>query len=832
VFKILKSVVLIPLIWVVWVFPVVVAVQETEERIRGVVTFAEDGTPVGGAAVIVLGTNDVVTTDGDGRYEIDHLAPGTFEIIVQREHLTTERRAVIVEAGETVTADFALSLAGVHEEVSVTSTNSGSLTPVFDNFNHISVFDTTDIAERAANTIGEILELEPGIAMREFGPGSARPIIRGFDGDRVLVMEDGIRAGDLSSTSGDHGVTIDPNGASRIEIVRGPAALLYGSNAIGGVVNVISREEIRGQELTEGVTGHFGFDAGSANSQLGSSGSINVATGNLLFWGSGSKRRTDDYNTPLGSVDNSQSTLMNGDAGFGYFGDKFFASAGIGIDDGEFGVPFAGDFHGHHGHDDHDDHDEDDHDDHDEDDHDDHAGENELLIDLLTQRTVGKVDFGVHQLENKFIHGLKVSARMINYTHDESEFDGTNRFVATHFKNKSFVVRAEIEQHDTGFLNGRFGVWAMTRKTGAWGEEALAPEVEQAAFAAFGYEELTFGRHSFQFGARAERNKYDVIGGRTIGIHDDHDDHDDDDHDDHDDDDHDDHDDDDHDDDDHDDDDHDEDDHDDDDHDEEGHYEIPDLRNRTFVGLTGSLGYKFELAPSTSLVASLTRSTRAPAFEELYNFGPHVGSLTFEVGNSTFNTEVSTGLDVGLRHRSDRVSSSFNVFSYHIDDFIFLAGDGRVEDGLPVGVFTQGNSRFVGFDGDASIRFGGNITAGFGIGMVNAKLTDTNQNLPRIPPLRGTLRLTVPYGGFRITPELVVMAKQDRVFQDESVTNGHSVFNLRASWVVPTATRSHVLSASVYNMTNTLYRNHTSFIKDLAPSMGRGVKVGYTIRFF
>ena len=292
-----------------------------------------------------------------------------------------------------------------------------------------------------------------------------------------------------------------------------------------------------------------------------------------------------------------------------------------------------------------------------------------------------------------------------------------------------------------------------------------------------------------QFGARVERNKYAVIGERAIGIHEDH-------------------------------------------HDEEGHYAIPDPRDRSFVGLTGSLGYKLELLPSTSLVASLTRSARAPAVEELYNFGPHVGSLSYEVGNSTFNTEVSTGLDVGLRHQNERVVSSFNVFSYHIDDFIFLAGNGQIEDGLPVRFWTQANSRFVGFDGDTSIRLGGNITAGLGIGMVNAKLTATNEDLPRIPPVRGTLRLTVPYRGFRVSPELVLTAKQDRVYQDEAVTDGHSVFNLLASWVVPTATRSHLLTATVYNMTNALYRNHTSFIREFAPSMGRGVKVGYTIRFF
>ena len=135
-----------------------------------------------------------------------------------------------------------MSLSPVHEEITVTANPSGS-GAAFEAFNAVSTLDSFDLVTGSHGTLGEALENQPGIAKRGFGPGSSRPIIRGFDGDRVLMMQDGISTGDLSSQSGDHGVTIDPNGLERVEVVSGPATLLYSSNAVGGLVNAITPHE-------------------------------------------------------------------------------------------------------------------------------------------------------------------------------------------------------------------------------------------------------------------------------------------------------------------------------------------------------------------------------------------------------------------------------------------------------------------------------------------------------------------------------------------------------------------------------------------------------------
>ncbi|MXZ70668.1 MAG: TonB-dependent receptor [Acidobacteria bacterium] len=249
------------------------------------------------------------------------------------------------------------------------------------------------------------------------------------------------------------------------------------------------------------------------------------------------------------------------------------------------------------------------------------------------------------------------------------------------------------------------------------------------------------------------------------------------------------------------------------------------------MGASASIGLHAELGAGNALVANVTRSYRAPAIEELYNFGAHVGTLSFDVGNPDLDPESTVGLDLSLRHRSDRVRADLNFFVYNIDNFIFGNRSGAVIDNLPVFNYLQGDSRFTGFDARGSTRLAGRTWLTLGLGYVDARLTTTNDALPRIPPLRGTVNLDIPYGGFTLSPQVEFAGRQADVFRGETETEGYSVVNLRASYVWPRQYTAHILSFTGYNLTNALYRNHTSFIKDLAPEMGRGVRLNYSVRF-
>src|SRR5688500_13944753 len=227
--------------------------------ISGTITFNDS--VLHGAEVHILQLKRSVQTDDSGNYEFTRLAPGRYTLLVHKEGFADATRSIELTAGARAQADFRLTLASINEQVTVTA--SGTEQSVFDSFQTVNSVGSTRITERAATSLGEVLETETGVAKRSFGPGSSRPVIRGFDGDRVLVLQDGVRSGSVGSQSGDHGETVDPLSAERIEVVKGPGTLLYGSNALGGVVNVIGHHE---DEAHEGARGFFTAVGGTADS--------------------------------------------------------------------------------------------------------------------------------------------------------------------------------------------------------------------------------------------------------------------------------------------------------------------------------------------------------------------------------------------------------------------------------------------------------------------------------------------------------------------------------------------------------------------------------------
>jgi iron complex outermembrane recepter protein len=748
--------------------------------IKGRAVLDATGDPLAGVTVFVVRLGKSVQTGRAGEFEIANVPPGSYQVMALREHLTSTDKTVEVLPGQVATVEFSLALSAVHEEVTVTATAVGETT-VYEAFNSITTLDTVELVSQMTGSLGSLLRDQAGVSERSFGPGSSRPIIRGFDGDRVLIMRDGIRTGDLSSQSGDHGLTIDPAGLERVEVVKGPATLLYGSNAIGGVVNAITpQENLRGMTF-EGVRGHFTTDAGTANEQAGLNGSIQVGQGRWMMWAGGGGRRTGEVRTPLGTVENSQTRLSNGQVGLGFNGGRPFFSIGYHVEDARYGIPFAGELHGHddgHGLGTHDD----------EADHDD-----ELNVDLDARRHELRVVTGMQNLQNRLVESFRISGSYLDWRHQELVIEDGIEEVGTLFNNETFILRAEAFQHRAGRLTGRFGVWGKFRDFAATGLEALAPPTTQRGLAAFTYQEVDLGRHRLQFGGRFEHNRYLPGTREELAAHDD----DDDDH-------------------------HHEND---DDHDEA-------VRRRSFSGASASAGFRTALGGNAAFVANLTRSFRAPALEELYNYGPHVGNLAFEIGNPNLERESSFGVDLSLRHRSHRARAELNAYVYSIDNFVFAAFTGEERDGLRVAHFEQGNSRFAGFDARGNIRLHDRLLLDVGAGFTNAVLTDTNEPLPRIPPFHGRVRVEMPWRGLTAGPEVVWASAQNRVYDEETPTDGYTTVNFNASWVVPTRQAAHILAFRAYNLTNETYRLHTSFIKDLAPEMGRGVRVSYSVRFF
>lgn len=738
--------------------------------IQGTVTLRETGEGVSGAVVLIINTGSVTLTDGQGNFKIEGLAQGTYEVMAQREHLTTNHQTITIDGNQTSVVNFLLELSPIHEEITVTAT-PGKISTIFDAFNATTTLDSFDLVAKAVGTIGEALEDQAGIAKRGFGPGANRPIIRGFDGDRVLTMEDGIRMGDLGSQSGDHGLTTDPNGLARIEIVRGPATLLYGSNAIGGVINAITPHENFKDSLTPGTRGQFNVDGGNANNQLGAFTSMQHTEGNIQFWVGGGSRRTDDYYTPAGKVENSGTQLVTGRAGVGFSEKRLFTSSGFIFEGSRYGVPFAGEFHPpHHDH---------------EEESGDHRKE-KTLIDIASSRGVGRFDIGMRNLENSVVDSFKITLNLVDWEHKEFKVTDTVETIGTKFSNRTYVVRADFDQNQNEKLSGKFGAWGQLRNYDVIGEEALSPATQQISLAAFAYEEVTFGKHRVQLGGRLERNSYSPAQ-REGNDHD---------------------------------------------HDEKDTLVPAPVRDRTFTGGSASIGFRTTLTAKDAFVLNFTSSHRAPSLEELYNFGAHVGNMVFEIGNPTLKPETSLGLDMSIRHQSDRFRGSFNAYLYEIGQFVFMDVQEVVRDNLNIAKIKQGNSRFTGLDAEGSIKIGSGVWARVNMGVVDAKLLSTDESLPRIPPLQGSVSLNFPYRGLSITPKLRFASRQTKVSKNETETDGYTIVDVKGSYVWPRKNLVHAINVSGFNLTNKLYRNHSSFIKDLAPEIGRGVKMSYTLRFY
>jgi iron complex outermembrane receptor protein len=438
---------------------------QQSSNVSGTLTNSLSHDAVANATVTLEELGRSTKTGIDGTFTIPEVPAGRYHLLVRADGFAPKRSEIAVAAAQLavdVTIDPELHYS---EVVSVSPDGRNQ----FESFQPTTVLAGQELDKARQGTLGDTLQNEPGIATRSFGPGPARPVIRGLDGDRVLVLTDGQRMGDLSSQSGDHGVNVNPASASRIEVVRGPATLLYGANAIGGLVNVITNEVPMAP-----VTGSHGavtFDVGSAAKEGGGAGEVTVGNGSLALHMSGSGRRSGDYSTLEGDVPNSFNRGGAAEVGLSWTGQNGYVGGSAAYDKTHYGIPLV------------------------------EAGQTNLNPRRQTFNLRG---------ERRNIGGafdsVRFSVGVRKYRHDE--LDGEE--IATSFKNDSAEFEVLAAHKPAGRLKGSIGAWMLNRNFDVSGEEVLSPAVDQKAFAAFVYEELNASPHvTVQFGGRVERASFD-----------------------------------------------------------------------------------------------------------------------------------------------------------------------------------------------------------------------------------------------------------------------------------------------------------------------------------
>lgn len=715
--------------------------------LRGRVTIRDNGAPVINASVLIIQLDRSTMTDSDGKYEFRDLPPGTYDVISHMHALVDEVQTVKIASGQSVVVNFELSFAPLRQDITVTAI--GHTQTAFDSFQAVTSLNSFELVGKNAFALGEVVKDQPGVSVRSFGPGSARPVLRGFGGDRVLILADGLPTGTLSAQSGEHAEPLDAAYLDRLEIVKGPATLLYGSNAIGGVVNAVTEHHLIHQHPHEGFRGQIIAEGSSNNNRVSGGAGGEYGYKDWIVWGHGSRQIARDYHSPEGRIENSGTRMTSANLGFGWFGSQALFSLGYYFNKGRFGIPFAEVFHHHE----------------EEEKEGEHEGEAEPSFQVDETFTWQNVRLNAGLINPvKFMEKVKVAANISRWRHEELE----DEIPATTFDNRLLNLRVTFDQQKTRLSDGSFGFHFWNRDYRSQGEESLSPPVIANGFAAFALEELRFPRVQLQFGGRMEQVGYDPEG----------------------------------------------------------------LPRSSYTGFSGAAGILFSLWKDGNFVANYTHSCRVPAVEELYNYGPHVGNLAFEIGDSNLKREISDGLDLSVRHRGSVVHAQANFFYYHIRDFVYLAFTGEIRDGLRVASYSQADARFIGGEGELDLAVHSHIWLHFGLDTVNAELIQSSLPLPRIPPLRGRIGIEARYKGFILNPQIVMASDQNRIYPTETRTSGYTVVNLDASYILAKSHLAHVFALSIFNIGNRLYYNHLSFIKDFAPEMGRGVRFSYSLRFF
>jgi len=438
------------------------AAAQTGSTLSGKVT-RDNGEAMAGATVVLEELKRDVRTGADGTYRFDNVPRGNYHVSVRAEGYSTRRTEVAVTP-QGGTLDLVVEFDLHFAEVVSVSPNPRAQ---FESYQPTSVLAGQELQKQLEGTIGATLQAEPGIAMRALGPGPARPVIRGLDGDRVAVLQDGQRVGDLSSQSADHGVPVSPLSAQRIEVVRGPATLLYGASAIGGLINIIT-DQIPTAPITR-ASGDFTVDLATNSRQAGGAGDVHVGNGRFALNLGGGGRRSGNFETPEGEIDNSQSRSGFTHVGGSWTGDRRYFGASDAFDDSKYGVPIV----------------------------------EEGAISLTPKRHAFTVRAGGSGLTG-WLTSYRATLGVRRYEHDELEDEEVN----THFDNDTEEADVLLSHRPFGRLSGTIGASFLNRRFQALGAEALSPPIDQRGGAVFLYEEVVWPHATFQFGARFDRTSF------------------------------------------------------------------------------------------------------------------------------------------------------------------------------------------------------------------------------------------------------------------------------------------------------------------------------------
>ena len=646
----------------------------------------------------------------------------------------------------------------------------------------VSVLEGEELSRRSQGSLGETLSTLPGVSSTYFGPGASRPIIRGLDGDRIRILQNSTSSIDASALSFDHGVAVDPLAVTRIEVVRGAAAMLYGGSAVGGAVNLLTNR-IPEQPIN-GVTGSLETRVGGAEKERAASSVLEAGNGSLALHADGFWRNTSDLsipglarsarqraidaagvNQPSGTAPNTAARANGGSLGGSYTWEQGYAGASYTNHQINYGSP----------------------------------AELGTKLDLHSDRfdLAGEVrEF------SGFISALKFKGGYTDYEH--REIAGGN--VGTKFMNRGFDTRIEATHAPLGALKGLFGLQLSRSQFSALGDEAFIPLTRTGVAAAFAYEELALGKSKLTFGGRLERTRLESQGDTSLidaasglprfaassdrgfnafsaslgGLH----------------------------------------------------------PLSPAVGLTANLSHS-ERAPTYAELFANGPHGATGSFEvgkasfnveksnsvdagAKWKDGPHSASLSayythFQNYLSSFATGLNRGGDGSYETApGSGVTTSGTTPDYR--EFVYRAVPARL-----TGFEAESRWRLIDQPATLFLELKGDL--------VRATNLSSGEALPRIAPARLGVALNLARDRWNLRLEANHSAAQNRVPTGDTPTAAYTMWNLVASYRMKIGVTNALAWIKATNLTNTEARVATSILRDVLPLGGRAVQAGVRVDF-
>lgn len=671
------------------------------------------------------------------------------------------------------------------EEMIVTSTLHRSRA---DTAMPVSILTGEELREKVAATLGETLQDEVGVTTASFGAGVGSPVIRGQGGNRVQVLQGGIGNIDASAISADHANSLEPALAERIEVIRGPATLLYGNGAIGGVVNVIDNRIPR--SMPSGLTGIVETRNNSVSDQQVTVGRLEGGAGNIAWHIDGVYRESNDIDVPgfainpdsidladaeefeellesRGRLANSNTRASVQTVGSSWiFDDGGYIGFSLNRLENEYGIPGHAHEEEHDGEEEHEG----------EEDHDE-----EHLDGVRIVMEQNRADIEMEIPLGGWFDELHGRFSTVDYQHVEVEPSGE---VGTLFEQDGLEGRFVLHLAGSETREGVIGTHFSQRDFSAVGEEAFIPETAIDSFALFTLHSIDRGDVTYEFGLRAENQTLQQNRGTC------------------------------------------------------------DSDNTTFSGSTSAI---WRFSEQANMLFSVAHSQRSATVEELFSnidtscgelpselLVEHAATQRLEIGLPDAEVEHSTNFEIGLRKHLGDLRGEVNFYYNDISDFIFLNDTGVFLDDVEISRYQQADALFYGMEVEVSFplrRSGDHLTEFSLFGDYVRAEFDSQGNVPRIPPLSAGFELQHSHVNWQTKLRWTEVQSQTDTSINESRTDGYSMLNFYADYHLPFSDSESLFFVRANNLLDEEIRHHASVLKDLAPAPGRSIEVGLRFEF-